>query len=152
MKFNKTLFLLFALSMCIFQCKKDDPDDDMEFNPNVTCIINSLDFNTNLIEVFTGQNAVQIVATSGQDVLSLQIELPISEGQVVSLAGTGISQAVFEDNTNQIQYISDDGTLNITRYDQESGEVEGAFQFHGIEFFGSAECNVINGQFMALIP
>lgn len=152
MKFNKALFILLALTISIVQCKKDNPDDESEFNPSVMCIINSIDFNTNLIQVETGPNATQITATSGQDILILQIESPLSEGQVVSLAGTGISSAVFQDNSNSIQYISDDGTLSITRYEEESGELEGSFQFHGIEFFGTAECNVINGQFMAIVP
>jgi len=152
MKFHKTFFLLLAFAICIVQCKKDEPSEDTEFNPSLTCIINSIDFNSNLIEVFIGQNAVQIMATVNQDVLSLQLEMPLNEGLVVPLDGTTISQAVYEDNINGIQYISDDGSLNITRYDEVSGELEGTFQFHGIEFFGSAEANIINGQFMAIIP
>ncbi|MEM7161106.1 MAG: DUF6252 family protein [Bacteroidota bacterium] len=144
---------MISISLLIVQCKKDEDQDDMEeFNPHISCIANSVDFNTNQLEIFPGQNALQIIGTSGSETLTLQIENPQIEGATVLLDGTTISSAVFEDLNNGIQYLSDDGSLTISRYDTTTGEMEGSFQFHGIEFFGSAEINVINGSFACIVP
>ena len=153
MKFHRNLLLLLGLFLFIVHCKKDEDSGEMEeFNPHISCIANSIDFNTTQLEIFVGQNALQVIGTTGSETLTLQIENPLVEGATFLLDGTSISNAFFEDLNNGIQYLSDDGSLIINRYDTTTGEMEGNFQFHGIEFFGSAEINVINGSFACIVP
>ena len=147
------LICMFAL-ICAFtiQCNKDDDGDGIQFSPNMSCIVNSEDFNTSLIEILAGNNIVTITATDGLREISLLLETPVSEGLTVPLDGSTISSANFSDNVSNVQYISDSGSLTVTRYDATTGEMEGNFQFHGIEFLGTAQCNVINGIFAAQVP
>lgn len=151
MNLKHILILLFSVPLLFSSCEKDADLDDMEFSPTVRCIVNSIDFQSNLIEVNLGNNAIQFSANAGDKILTIQIETPIAEG-TYPLDGTTISQAVYSDISNSIEYISDDGSIMITRYDPVSKEIEGTFQFHGIEFFGSGEIFVIDGQLSALIP
>lgn len=151
MKLKATLFLLIAIPFLFSSCKKDGDMEDAEFSPTVRCIVNSIDFQSNLIQVDIGNNAIQFTANAGDKILTIQIETPLAEG-TYPLDGTTISQAIYSDTSNNTEYISDDGNITISRYDAVFKEVEGTFQFHGIEFFGSGEIFVIDGQLSALMP
>jgi len=153
MKLNKSLLFVLVLTISIVQCKKDEePDEMMEFNPHVSCIINSVDFNTSQLEIFQGQNTLQIVATASESVLTIEIENPLEEGLTLPLDGTTISRAVYEDLNNNVVYISENGSITLNRWDEMSRELEGTFQFQGIQFFGPAEINVINGSMACFVP
>ncbi|NND76831.1 MAG: hypothetical protein HKN39_01450 [Flavobacteriales bacterium] len=140
------------MSIFLFSCEKDSDDPmDTEFSPSVRCIINSTDVQTNLIEIVPGNNVFQINANFGDSQMTLQMQNPPSEGSY-PLDGTTNDQIVYSDNFNNVEYISDDGSITISRYDEATNELEGTFQFHGIEFFGAGEINVIDGQFSAIMP
>ena len=151
MNFSKPIIAIVLTSLFLFSCEKDGNTDEVEFSPTVRCIINSSDFQTNLLEIIPGSNVYQIKANFGDSQMTIQMQNPPSEG-TYPLDGTTNDQVVFTDNFNSTEFISDDGSISITRYDDVTNEMEGTFQFHGIEFFGAGEINVIDGQFSAIMP
>ena len=144
---KRLVLLLAAMPLILWNCEKDDPPpDDEEFPVEMTCIINSIDFATNNVIAVTGSNVIQVTGEAGDTRVVLQIEIDGTPG-TYSLDGTSNYSAFIEDILNNTTYLSDDGFLIIDEKDDVEMQMSGSFQFHGTEFLGYGEVDVIAGTF-----
>ena len=140
-------FILISCGLVLMSCQKNDTNPDEEAFPvEMNCIINSIDFFTNNVLAITGSNVIQISGSSAETRVILYVEIDAAPG-TYPLDGTTNYAGFVEYIIDNTTFTSDDGFLIIDEKDDMAGEMSGSFQFHGTEFLGYAEVDVIAGTF-----